>query len=135
VGEGRGDFAQSGHARDVRELRLRLAQGLGGDGLLGDVPADHERGLDAIRRGPQGREGHHDVVPALGQGEPCGEARVFSFEGPVEVRLDHRESVHPHDVADVPAHDPLCRQTPRPRGDRIDPLQPVILSDDGHGVG
>src|ERR1700691_5430913 len=89
------------HRRDpisVRQRYLGLAQGFGGEHMLGEVAADHECGLYPFRVWPQGRVSHREVAPAVkSKVEPCRIIDFLSCEAPVVIRLSPLESVRPYE--------------------------------------
>src|ERR1700677_307600 len=127
------------HRRDaigMRKCYLSLAQGFRGKHMLGEVAANHERGLHPLRVRLQGRIGHCEVAPAKSKVEPPFIADFLSGEAPVVIRLGRPlKSVRSQEVSYVLADKLLRRHSPSPLEGRICTLPPVIASNDGYAIG
>src|SRR5260370_32102964 len=103
--------------------------------MLRQVAGDHERGFNPLRVRPQRRIAYRPVLPAMSGGEPVCEADLFSREAPVQIRLcPLLEGFPAYEVSYVHTDDLLGGHSPKPRKDRVDPLIPVISSDDGYVI-
>ena len=136
VRDGGGEHPERRHAVDARERRLRIAQRLGGELVIGEVARDGECRLHLLGAQPQGRVDHRVIEPAARVHEPLGERHLLTREAAVHLGLeDLLENLAAMEIAHMQADDPIGRHLPVAFVDRVEALIAVIPADDRHGVG
>src|ERR1700733_8575899 len=103
--------------------------------MLGEVAADHERGLHPLRVWPQRRVGRCEVAPTKSKVEPSCVVDFLSGEAPVVIRLGcPLKSVRSQEVSYVPGDKLVRWYTPSPLEGGVCTLPTVVASNDGYTI-